>query len=229
MSFARSPAPCETEGRGTTVAVVCLVLLVLLLGGALAFLLWRYSHITKGKSHFRLRCLLWREDGEGEEADKKGKGYKMKNPPARGLTHMRHDRSRVCVLTKQLSRSTRACSRFCQPAFDLNWGTWFSFQATEAQQQRRAAAWTLGWHHLKRKEERRKGPGRLLCAWTGDKKPRKPSLVWAAWLYTLHRNNVKSEPLAVRKNKYLPNGYSAPRASKVFALPHACRTAPDIV
>lgn len=34
-------APCETEGRGTTVAVVCLVLLLLLVGGALAFLLWR--------------------------------------------------------------------------------------------------------------------------------------------------------------------------------------------
>lgn len=34
-------APCETEGRGTTAAVVCLILL-LLLAGVLAFLLWRY-------------------------------------------------------------------------------------------------------------------------------------------------------------------------------------------
>ncbi|XP_071782755.2 uncharacterized protein LOC139932770 isoform X1 [Centroberyx gerrardi] len=33
-------APCETEGKGTTVAVVCLVIL-LLFGGVLAFLLWR--------------------------------------------------------------------------------------------------------------------------------------------------------------------------------------------
>ncbi|XP_053289666.1 uncharacterized protein si:dkeyp-97a10.2 isoform X1 [Pleuronectes platessa] len=36
-------APCETEGRGMTAAVVCLVLL-LLLGGALALLLWRYGN-----------------------------------------------------------------------------------------------------------------------------------------------------------------------------------------
>ncbi|XP_074539295.1 uncharacterized protein LOC141800581 [Halichoeres trimaculatus] len=36
-----SAAPCETEGRGTTAAVVCLVLLLLLVGGVLAFLLWR--------------------------------------------------------------------------------------------------------------------------------------------------------------------------------------------
>lgn len=36
-------APCETESRGTTAAVVCLVLL-LLVGGVLAFLLWRYSN-----------------------------------------------------------------------------------------------------------------------------------------------------------------------------------------
>ncbi|XP_047455150.1 uncharacterized protein si:dkeyp-97a10.2 [Mugil cephalus] len=34
-------APCETEGRGTTAAVVCLVFLLLLFGGVLAFLLWR--------------------------------------------------------------------------------------------------------------------------------------------------------------------------------------------
>ncbi|KAF7644885.1 hypothetical protein LDENG_00214090 [Lucifuga dentata] len=33
-------APCEVEGRGTTVAVVCLVIL-LLAGGVLVFLLWR--------------------------------------------------------------------------------------------------------------------------------------------------------------------------------------------
>ncbi|KAG8009873.1 hypothetical protein GBF38_013934, partial [Nibea albiflora] len=33
-------APCRTEGRGTTAAVVCLVLLLLLFGGALAFILW---------------------------------------------------------------------------------------------------------------------------------------------------------------------------------------------
>lgn len=36
-----SAAPCETEGRGTTAAVVCLVLLLLLVGGVLAFLMWR--------------------------------------------------------------------------------------------------------------------------------------------------------------------------------------------
>lgn len=34
-------APCETEGRGMTAAVVCLVLLLLLVGGALVFVLWR--------------------------------------------------------------------------------------------------------------------------------------------------------------------------------------------
>ncbi|XP_012706876.2 uncharacterized protein si:dkeyp-97a10.2 [Fundulus heteroclitus] len=34
-------APCESGGRGTTVAVVCLVLLLLVCGAALAFLLWR--------------------------------------------------------------------------------------------------------------------------------------------------------------------------------------------
>lgn len=36
-----SAGPCETEGRGTPAAVVCLVLLLLLFGGLLAFLLWR--------------------------------------------------------------------------------------------------------------------------------------------------------------------------------------------
>ncbi|KAK5615905.1 hypothetical protein CRENBAI_020431 [Crenichthys baileyi] len=34
-------APCESGGRGMTAAVVCLVLLVLVCGGVLAFLLWR--------------------------------------------------------------------------------------------------------------------------------------------------------------------------------------------
>uniref|UniRef100_A0A3P9NJK0 Si:dkeyp-97a10.2 n=1 Tax=Poecilia reticulata TaxID=8081 RepID=A0A3P9NJK0_POERE len=33
-------APCESEGRGTTAAVVCLVLLLMVCGGVLAFLLW---------------------------------------------------------------------------------------------------------------------------------------------------------------------------------------------
>ncbi|XP_051263742.1 uncharacterized protein si:dkeyp-97a10.2 [Dicentrarchus labrax] len=42
-------APCETEGRGTTAAVVCLVLL-LLFGGVLAFLLWRrHRHNNRGE------------------------------------------------------------------------------------------------------------------------------------------------------------------------------------
>ncbi|XP_070822906.1 uncharacterized protein [Chaetodon trifascialis] len=41
--------PCETEGRGTTAAVVCLVVL-LLLGGVLAFLLWRrHRHSSRGE------------------------------------------------------------------------------------------------------------------------------------------------------------------------------------
>ncbi|XP_061574470.1 uncharacterized protein si:dkeyp-97a10.2 [Cololabis saira] len=43
-------APCETGGRGTTAAVVCLVLLVLLCGGVLAFLLWRRRrHTNRGE------------------------------------------------------------------------------------------------------------------------------------------------------------------------------------
>lgn len=42
-------APCETESRGTTAAVVCLVLL-LLFGGVLAFLLWRrHRHNNRGE------------------------------------------------------------------------------------------------------------------------------------------------------------------------------------
>ncbi|XP_035528744.1 uncharacterized protein si:dkeyp-97a10.2 [Morone saxatilis] len=42
-------APCETEGRGTAAAVVCLVLL-LLFGGVLAFLLWRrHRHNNRGE------------------------------------------------------------------------------------------------------------------------------------------------------------------------------------
>ncbi|XP_008293182.1 uncharacterized protein LOC103367051 isoform X2 [Stegastes partitus] len=43
-------APCETEGRGMMVAVVCLVLLLLLVGGALAFVLWRrHRHNNRGE------------------------------------------------------------------------------------------------------------------------------------------------------------------------------------
>ncbi|XP_072249902.1 uncharacterized protein [Leuresthes tenuis] len=43
-------APCETESRGTTVAIVCLVLLLLLCGGVLAFLLWRrHRHSNRGE------------------------------------------------------------------------------------------------------------------------------------------------------------------------------------
>lgn len=225
MSFPRLPAPCETEGRGMTVAVVCLVLLVLLFGGALAFLLWRYSRITKGKSHFRLRCLLWREVGEGGGGCN---GYKMKNPPTWGLTHMRHDRSRVCALTKQLSRSARACSWFCQLAFDLNWGTWFLFRRRRLSNRGERLHEHLDdsiWKEKSRKEEVRDAS----CVPEQETTTRKPPLVWAAWPYTLHRNNVKSEPLAGQKNKHLPNGYSAARASKVFTLPHACQAAPDPV
>ncbi|XP_013871806.1 uncharacterized protein si:dkeyp-97a10.2 [Austrofundulus limnaeus] len=40
-SAAYAATPCESEGRGMTAAVVCLVLLLLLCGGVLAFLLWR--------------------------------------------------------------------------------------------------------------------------------------------------------------------------------------------
>lgn len=51
-------APCETQGRGMTAAVVCLVFVLLVCGGVLAFLLWRYSnaqrHYVRHKSHFRL-------------------------------------------------------------------------------------------------------------------------------------------------------------------------------
>lgn len=39
-------APCETGGRGTTAVVLCLVLLLLLFGGVLAFLLWRRHRKT---------------------------------------------------------------------------------------------------------------------------------------------------------------------------------------
>ncbi|KAM9309337.1 uncharacterized protein KZ484_025428 isoform 1-T2 [Pholidichthys leucotaenia] len=44
-------APCETESKGTMAAVVCLVLLLLLCGGVLAFLLWRrrHKHINRGE------------------------------------------------------------------------------------------------------------------------------------------------------------------------------------
>ncbi|XP_041844405.1 uncharacterized protein si:dkeyp-97a10.2 [Melanotaenia boesemani] len=43
-------APCETDGRGTTAVVVCLVLLLLLCGGVLAFLLWRRQrHSNRGE------------------------------------------------------------------------------------------------------------------------------------------------------------------------------------
>ncbi|XP_041649218.1 uncharacterized protein si:dkeyp-97a10.2 isoform X2 [Cheilinus undulatus] len=42
-------APCETEGRGTVAVVVCLVLL-LLVAGVLAFLLWRkHRHNNRGE------------------------------------------------------------------------------------------------------------------------------------------------------------------------------------
>lgn len=223
MSFPRLPAPCETQGRGTTVAVVCLALLVLLFGGALAFLLWRYSHITKGKSHFRRHCLLWR-GGRG----KMGQGYKMKNPPTWGLTRMRHDRSRVCALTKQLSRSARARSRFCQPAFDLNWGTWFLFRRRRLSNRGERLHEHLDdtiWKEKGRKEEVRDA----FCVLEQETTTRKPPLAWAAWPYTLHRHNVKSELLAGQQNKYLPNGYSAAHASKVFTLLHACRAAPHTV
>lgn len=43
-------APCETEGRGMTAAVVCLVVLLLLVGGALVFVLWRRCrHNNRGE------------------------------------------------------------------------------------------------------------------------------------------------------------------------------------
>lgn len=53
-------APCEPEGRGTTAALLCLTLL-LLLAGVLAFLLWRYSHV-----HSRLRATPRRPAGSGQ-------------------------------------------------------------------------------------------------------------------------------------------------------------------
>lgn len=43
-------APCETEGRGTTAAIVGLTILLLVVGGALAFLLWRrHRHSNRGE------------------------------------------------------------------------------------------------------------------------------------------------------------------------------------
>ncbi|KAM6935389.1 uncharacterized protein PEZ65_005750 isoform 1-T2 [Lycodopsis pacificus] len=43
-------APCGTEGRKTTAAVLCPVLLLLLFGGVLAFLLWRrHRHSNRGE------------------------------------------------------------------------------------------------------------------------------------------------------------------------------------
>lgn len=43
-------APCETESRGTTAVIVFLVLLLLLVGGVLAFLLWRrHKHVDRGE------------------------------------------------------------------------------------------------------------------------------------------------------------------------------------
>ncbi|XP_056900139.1 uncharacterized protein si:dkeyp-97a10.2 isoform X2 [Takifugu flavidus] len=48
-SAAYTAAPCETEDRGTTAAVVCLILL-LLLAGVLVFLLWRqHRHSRRGE------------------------------------------------------------------------------------------------------------------------------------------------------------------------------------
>lgn len=47
LFFSWRTAPCRTEGRGPTAAVLCPVLLLLLLfGGGLAFLLWRYSNAS---------------------------------------------------------------------------------------------------------------------------------------------------------------------------------------
>ncbi|KAM9352842.1 uncharacterized protein ABDE67_005204 isoform 1-T2 [Symphorus nematophorus] len=43
-------APCETEGRGTTAAIVGLTLLLLVVGGVLGFLLWRkHRHNNRGE------------------------------------------------------------------------------------------------------------------------------------------------------------------------------------
>ncbi|CAJ1062765.1 uncharacterized protein si:dkeyp-97a10.2 [Xyrichtys novacula] len=43
-------APCETEGRGMTAAVVCLVILLLIVIGVLAFVLWRrHRHGHRGE------------------------------------------------------------------------------------------------------------------------------------------------------------------------------------
>ncbi|XP_028325685.1 uncharacterized protein LOC114477534 isoform X2 [Gouania willdenowi] len=49
-SASYSAGPCEKEGRGMMAAVVCLVFLLLLFGGAVAFLLWRrYRNNHRGE------------------------------------------------------------------------------------------------------------------------------------------------------------------------------------
>lgn len=66
-------APCETEGRGTTAAVVCLVLL-LLFGGVLAFLLWRYNNIhqQQAQTQISFQAML-----SALKEDEKAKGTKF--------------------------------------------------------------------------------------------------------------------------------------------------------
>lgn len=114
----------------------------------------------KHKSHFRLRCQLWRA-GDGKGCIKwSGIKIKNKNPPTLRIDTLEAWRVRVCATTKRLSRSTPARTRFVTQrliligllVFSSSFCWPSSFQATEDQYQKREAAWTFGWHHLKREE-----------------------------------------------------------------------------
>lgn len=187
-------APCEeSEGSSATLAVVCLLLvLVLVFGTALAFLLWRYVAQQQQKKSANLIS--------GNSVSFEGlmiaKGVWMKwnkNEKRKcllhwELTHLRREGSGFVQQQRDegIVPLDFSLERLCQPKFDLNWAFDFgpfSFQATEHQYQRGEAAWTFGWQHLKSEGDKqtdrgKKEKGWVQWRWTGNRPCR---LLWATW------------------------------------------------
>lgn len=147
-------------------------------------------------------------------------------------------RVRVCATTKRLSHSAPACSRFVSQRLILIGLLVFSFfcpssfQAMEDQYQRREAAWTFGWHLLKREEDKQTDRQTNRVGWGGEfsgAEQETGSLASCELLDLLHSVQKQCESLVDNRlwlylNRYLhvcwvsPDAVTSCRNPEMFAF-----------
>lgn len=170
--FPWTTAPCEAESRGTTTAVVCLVLL-LLVGGVLAFLLWRYSN---AHTHQQARTQI--------------SFQAMISALNENRTVLPHElwQASVYVPTKQWSH-------LLKPAYCLSAGVWSKLSACFLFRRHRDSNRGERLHdHLDdtiwRGKKKVEDTLLLLRSQTGEEETSRNFLSREQYDLTLHRNNV---------------------------------------